>query len=430
VEAAAGAGHDEHGADASAPLRYGQMIQGLSAVIAPATLLTGIAFYFGWQRVRAFDNYFGLNPGAVGYSTRDYVLNSLDALFLPVMVVLLTLIALALAHAYIGRVQRGGGRPDRLRRLSELGLWVGTVLLLVGGVGAFGAFPFHTPYLIATLFPAAGVLLLAHSVDLHARLRHDPPISPAGRVFVALFVAVCLFWAAGFYAGTVGRNQAASLARHLDELPGVTMSGASDLAPATGGDASGGSVRGGKAPTARGFRLLAVENGTLFLLPDGWKAKRGQLFTVAEADAKGLAFTPGKVHLTSAVDAAGTGDQPISGGGAGVSYGPVRRVAALSVEIDTSPGSAVVQLMNRTSRPISGISLVGTLAKHVQPFVTGAGAACRVGRPRFSCSVNAIPAGHKVLLTITYRAHRYVGGNKLSVRVGSARKSLSFVLSR
>ena len=38
--------------------------------------------------------------------------------------------------------------------------------------------------------------------------------------------------------------------------------------------------------------------------------------------------------------------------------------------------------------------------------------------------------GHKVLLTITYRAHRYVGGNKLNVRVGSARKTLPFVLSR
>src|SRR5262249_48092923 len=157
-----------------------------AAIIAPATLLTGIAFYFGWQRVRAFDEYFGLNPGAVGYSTRDYVLNSLDALFLPVVVVLIALIAFALGHAYITDAQRKGRTsPQTLRRLSEGALVLGMALLLIGCIAAFGAFPFHAPYLIATLFPAAGVLLIAHAVDQRERLRGDPPLSTAARVFVA-----------------------------------------------------------------------------------------------------------------------------------------------------------------------------------------------------------------------------------------------------
>ena len=147
--------------------------------------------------MRSFDEYFGLNPGAVGYSTRDYVLNSLDALFLPVVVVLIALIAFALGHAYVTDAQRTGRRsPATLHRLSEVALVLGGLLLLVGGLAAFTVFPFHTPYLIATLFPAAGVLLIAHAVDQRERLRGDPPLWRAARVFVALFVAVCLFWAA------------------------------------------------------------------------------------------------------------------------------------------------------------------------------------------------------------------------------------------
>ena len=230
------AARDERSADASPSLRYEQALQGVSAIVAPVTLLTAIAFYFGWARVQAFDAYFGLNAGTVGYSTRDYVLNSLNALFVPVVVVLVALLALALAHAYIGHVHRTGRRSAAtLRRLSEVLLVCGALLLLVGGFGVFGVFPFHMPYLISTLFPAAGVLLIAHAVNLRARLRGDPPLATAGRVLVALFVAVCLFWATGLYARTVGRDEAAKVARHLNELPGVTIASATSLDLPTGG---------------------------------------------------------------------------------------------------------------------------------------------------------------------------------------------------
>jgi hypothetical protein len=430
VDAAQGAGRNEHGAEPSAPLRYGQVIQGISAVIAPATLLTGIAFYFGWERVRAYDGYFGLNPGAVGYSTRDYVLNSLDALFLPVMVVLLALIALAVVHAYIGRVHRAGRRPHTLRWLSELGLWFGTLLLVVGGIGAFGAFPFHTPYLIATLFPAAGVLLLAHSVDLRARIRGDEPISPAGRVFVGLFVAVCLFWAAGLYAGTVGRNQAASLARHLDALPGVTMSGGNEVVSAGEGGVSTGAIAGARTHMDRSFRLLAVANGTLFLLPSHWKATRGKLFAVPEADAKGLAFTPGKVYGASAFASGGTGGEAVSGGCTTcITEGTAHKVGVLTVRIDTAVGASIVVLANHTSSVISRVSLVGTVRKHVHPFVVGSAAACRLGDAGFTCRVNPIRPGDKAKLRIGYTANTFANG-RLTVHVGAAHKTLAFTLSR
>jgi len=417
VDEARAAGQDEPDGEAPASARYDQALQGVSAIIAPATLLTGIAFYFGWKRVAAFDEYFGLNPGAVGYSTRDYVLNSLDALFLPVIIVLVGLMALAFAHAYIGRVHRAGQRPEKLRQLSELFLIGGLLLLVVGALGAFGAFPFHTPYLIATLFPAAGVLLIAHAVDLRAQLRGEPPLGTGARVLVALFVAICLFWAAGLYAGTVGRNQAVRLAHHLAELPAVSVSSASDPALTTG---SASPTGGGADPTIHtynGLRLLTEEHGTMFLLSRGWTAAHGTLFTVPESDVVRIALTPATAHNTGSLAAAGAdqGVPVVSGSGP-----KIREIGPLHVVVSDEESTADVYLHNRTGSAASGVSVSGVLAEPARPIVTSAKAFCREAGGQFVCRMDAIPPKGSVDIKIAYRGGRTAHGT-VKVGVGSAR---------
>ena len=53
------------------------------------TLITALAYYFGYRREQAFADFFGIDPSALGFTTNDYVLRSVDALFVPVTVVLL-----------------------------------------------------------------------------------------------------------------------------------------------------------------------------------------------------------------------------------------------------------------------------------------------------------------------------------------------------
>jgi hypothetical protein len=433
MDDARGAAPDERSADASPSLRYEQALQGVSAIVAPVTLLTAIAFYFGWARVQAFDAYFGLNAGTVGYSTRDYVLNSLNALFVPVVVVLVALLALALAHAYVGHVHRTGRRSAAtLRQFSEVLLICGALLLLVGGFGVFGVFPFHTPYLISTLFPAAGVLLIAHAVNLRARLRGDPPLATAGRVLVGLFVAVCLFWATGLYARTVGRDEAAKVARHLDELPGVTIASAASLDLPTGGGTPIPVSAGAKSYTYRRLRLLALSNGTMFLLPDGWTAAHGKLFAVPQAAATRLAFTPGKVPSSSSLVASGfTGNNvpSVSGSGPGAT-GQSRKLGPLLIRLEQPESeAAVVTLVNKTSRAISGVSVAARLGKRAQPLVFGGAAECRVARVRFACKLDAIPAHGRRALRISYRGPHTVHV-RLAVRLGALRRVLQLQLSR
>jgi len=423
----------EEKADARTSLQYGQVLQGVSALIAPATLLTGIAFYFGWARVDAFDEYFGLDPSAVAYSTRDYVLNSLNALFLPVVVVLITLLALALGHAYVTDAHRTGRRsPATLHRLSEITLTVGALLLLFGGFAVFATFPFRVPYLISTLFPAAGVLLIAHAVDLRERLRGDPPLSTAARVLVALFVAVCLFWATGLYARTVGHDEAARVARHLDELPGVAIASTSDLDLPTGGPRAS-STGGAQSYVYGRLRLLALANGTMFLLPGNWTPGHGGLFAVPEASSMRVAFTPGKAPPSGALLRDAFNGNPVPTGSIeGAAPPPVlrRRLGPLAVRLEVGEnGAAHLTLVNKASRPLAGLSLVATLSKHAQPLLVGTAALCRSGRSRLACNVNAIPPRQRLTLRLSYRGPRTVSA-RLTVRHERLRRVLRFQLSR
>src|SRR5919198_481590 len=69
---------------------------------APAALITALAFYFGWRRERAFAGYFGIDPSVLGFSTNDYVLRSVDALFVPAAVVLLVVFGVLCLYALAG----------------------------------------------------------------------------------------------------------------------------------------------------------------------------------------------------------------------------------------------------------------------------------------------------------------------------------------
>ena len=56
-----------------------------STIIAPATLLSTLLFYFGYVSSRAQFRYFGLDVDTVGLSTQDYVMRSPQALLVPLL---------------------------------------------------------------------------------------------------------------------------------------------------------------------------------------------------------------------------------------------------------------------------------------------------------------------------------------------------------
>jgi len=61
----------------------------VTRVVAPASLLTAILYYFGYTRERALFGYFGVDLESLRFSTTDYLVSSVGTIFVPIGTVLL-----------------------------------------------------------------------------------------------------------------------------------------------------------------------------------------------------------------------------------------------------------------------------------------------------------------------------------------------------
>src|SRR6266508_5019985 len=116
---------DRHGEDVEAPrptrasrpageraaAGLPQLTKILGTVVAPTTLLTSLLFYFGWSHAYWFFDYFGVNSTLLGLTTRDYVMRSLDGLFVPMTVVACAGLLVLWGHAMLRARLVVGTRP-------------------------------------------------------------------------------------------------------------------------------------------------------------------------------------------------------------------------------------------------------------------------------------------------------------------------------
>jgi hypothetical protein len=259
----------------------------LGAVVAPATLVTALAYYFGWRRERAFASYFGIDPSVLGFSSADYVLRSVDALFVPVGAILLAALTCIALNAVLGR---------RLERAAtaKIAAAAGVAALALGLAFAAGH-PVSSSFgYLQALAPGVGVVLVAYALG---RRRGVSPQAAAGVRYLAAAIAlVSLFWATAEYADSRGRGQAEQLARDLTVNPSVTIFSKNDLDVATVGPGSG-EVNGCPALTVvrrrsatcgysyTGFTLLIRSGGNYFLTPTPsgpWNAANNAIFVVRD----------------------------------------------------------------------------------------------------------------------------------------------------
>lgn len=298
----------------------GKLVGLLGAVIAPATLITALAFYFGWRRERAFAGYFGIDPSVLGFSTNDYVLRSVDALFVPAAVVLLVVFGVLCLYALAGDRVSG---VNLVPFVAVLGLGA-----IVVGV-AFGAgHPVSSSYgYLQALGPAVGVFLLAYAL-VRWRARRDA--TAAGVVYVAAAIAlVSVFWATAEYADSRGREQAMRLARNIAVNPSATVFSKEGLNIDPLGAGSGvvencpvltvSRAKGSGYPYRYdGFTLLIRSGGKYFLTPtppDGvWDARNDGVFILNDDSSIRVELSRGSAYLPKkAVEGTAAPLQPVFG---------------------------------------------------------------------------------------------------------------------
>ena len=220
--------------------RLRSVVEIVSLVLAPASLLSALLFYFGWTYTNSRALYFGIDPSTFGYTTQDYLLRSVDPIFIPLGTLLLVAVILLYVHSILVRCI-GDGRHRRLLTGIVVALAaVGCSSLVAGLIGVSSGAVFGQTFLVTPLSLCVGIGAVAYADYLHGRLsaghdraRHRDPgarrLASAGTILVALFIVLNLFWAVRDWADAVGRGRASELAAMVPYRPGVVVYSKSDL---------------------------------------------------------------------------------------------------------------------------------------------------------------------------------------------------------
>lgn len=252
------------------------------SVVAPATLIGALLFYFGYVSSRAQYDYFGVDIDSVGLSTQDYVMRSPQPLLVPLLVLALVGATFAAAHA---RIRRRVDEPD-FRKTVRIAALSGVVLVGVGVVMLFtyswmsdwDFYPLITPLLLGlgSAVTAYGLTMLRF-IDRRADAQASD--GPGLTVIVLLWAAVaaCLFWATATVAQWSGLGLAKRQAENLQDLPSVIVDTKERLHLPVETGVRETTLSDSEDADYRyrywGLRLLIVGDGQLFVVPNVWHSQ-------------------------------------------------------------------------------------------------------------------------------------------------------------
>lgn len=249
-------------------------LRGIATFVAPTSLITALLVYFGWVWTDSLSRYLGLDESLFPFSTRDYVLRSLDPAFAPLLTLLLATLVAQWAHgALIRRIDRGRSTAF-IPSLAAAAAVLLVVTLVTVAFGKDGGNNLFTPMGMFT-----GIALLAYAASLAAARRRRATkarLPPSGGsmtrlVVVLLLLAVALFWEVSIYADYTGNRAGRELIDTLHCRPDAIVYSDQRLRVGVAEEVLG---EAGAPDSFRytGLKLLLRSGGRYFLLPVDWAA--------------------------------------------------------------------------------------------------------------------------------------------------------------
>jgi hypothetical protein len=278
----------------------------MGSIAAPITVLSALLFYFGWVRTNALFQHFGVDAAVLGFSSTDYLLRSVEALYVPLGTLLVAGLAVLWAHSLVGTLLATDRWLKALRIAAVIMGLVGLALFARGVAGVVLPRLSRNDFLTTPLCLGLGATIGAYSRWLSLRLRQIPNrgrgttqpgwLNTMNLALVILVVVLSLFWAATNYAQAIGRGRAASFARGLAGRPGVTVYSVDRLFLQGPGVIEVTLPAGPHASyhyRYSGLRLLTESHGHFFLLPEGWTLASGPTIVLDDTDKLRVEFVPG-----------------------------------------------------------------------------------------------------------------------------------------
>jgi hypothetical protein len=269
-----------------------------ATIIAPATALSALLFYFGYVSSRSQYEYFGVDVDTIGLGTQDYIMRSPQPLLMPLLT--LTLLGAGAVALYAATRRRIAAARDTgpIRRLAR-GIVIGGLGVLGAGVVLLAIYAYLRDWafydLVTPMLIALGAALIGYGsrvlalVHAHPTTPEPPPRSLLQRgtsgLLIYVLIAAGVFWTTATVAQWTGRGLAQYQARNLERLPSVILDTKERLYLRSPGiDES--VLPGAEGQTFhyryRRLRLLIHGRDRMFLVPDKWSASNSTLIVTMD----------------------------------------------------------------------------------------------------------------------------------------------------
>ena len=181
---------------------------------SPLAIGTVLLFYFGWVRATRQARRLGYDTTVLDLTTADYLLKSVNVLFVPLVALLLVGL---LAHQVHSALMAVAARQTIVRTIQHA--WL--ALLAVGIIGYIGVPSADDLTLPFSLTVIVGGYLYGRAVAI--RTLAAPPLKTTRRILLVGILALSIFWDVEVVASRFGGSYADGIAARTEYLPAATI---------------------------------------------------------------------------------------------------------------------------------------------------------------------------------------------------------------
>jgi len=192
----------------------------LGTLASTIGILVALLYYFGWVRTTVQMHDLGSDPGVLDLSTQDYVLKSVNVLFVPAVILGVACLAAVREHERVVRLLRRRPslavaltRPNQFWRIVTIALAL-TVILIAAPFTRQVAVPLSLTLALATWL---------YVERLRRRLLRRPAAPRRTLVVVLAVLLLATIWLTERLARTAGHLYAEDLLANPAQLPAVTL---------------------------------------------------------------------------------------------------------------------------------------------------------------------------------------------------------------
>ncbi len=260
-------------------------LETITAIGSPLAVITALLFYFGWVRTHVQAEAIGFDAALLDYSLQDYMMRSIDVLYIPALAIVLAAAGLQWLHRrFVVPVVTGPDKRIWLGRLIVAATWSVPAWALVFGGLAFAVPPLAGICVAGFLAVAAASAFYAGS--LRGRLEPAPSGGRRSRALVLVLLALACFWATEEFARKLGQAYAVQITADRGRLAAVTVYSAKSL------ELQGSGIVEIPLPDPDaeyrfrydGLRLVQRSTDRYFLIGVGWTPAERRVILLREAD--------------------------------------------------------------------------------------------------------------------------------------------------